>query len=190
MQALDPLVSHDYRGYAQVIRPQTPARFQSPADSWLPPPGHRRGPHCRVRCGRYIGKTTWNKTTQLIHPVTSKVEARKNPPELWVTKDVPELRIVSDELWNRVQERLKIVNEKRTRRRIAGCNRAKARPYLFSGLLVCGVCGSSITIGGSQKDGRSATYGCVSARYKRGCTNKLWISGIRRTGAIPEGSIA
>lgn len=106
---------------------------------------------------KYIGKTTWNKTTQLIHPGTGRVETRKNPRELWVTKDVPELRIVTDELWNRVQARLTIVNEKMTRRRIAGCNRAKARPYLFSGLLVCGACGSSITIGASTKGGRSAT---------------------------------
>jgi site-specific DNA recombinase len=136
---------------------------------------------------KYIGKTTWNKTTQIIHPVTGKTETRKNLPEFWTTRDVPELRIVTDEQWIRVQERLKIVNERMTRRRIAGCNRAKARPYLFSGLLVCGVCGSSLTIGGSQKDGRSATYGCVSSRYKRGCTNKLWIREDRLSAQLVRG---
>jgi hypothetical protein len=39
-----------------------------------------------------------------------------------------------------VQERLKVVNEQMTPRRIAGMNRAKKREYIFSGLLSCGVC--------------------------------------------------
>ncbi len=122
---------------------------------------------------KYIGKRIWNKTTQVIHPVTGKTETRKNPQEQWIHTDVPELRIVSDELWMRVQDRLKIVNDQMTRRRIGGLNRAKKRDYLFSGLLYCGVCGSRITIGGTTK--RASSYGCVSARYKRGCTNTLWI---------------
>ena len=32
-------------------------------------------------------------------------QARPNPPEEWVIEDVPELRIVSDELWNAVKKR-------------------------------------------------------------------------------------
>jgi hypothetical protein len=70
---------------------------------------------------------------------------------------------------------LKIVNEKMTRRCIAGLNRAKRRDCLFSGLLASGVCGSSMIIGSSHADHRGAAYGCVGARYKRGCTNKLRI---------------
>jgi site-specific DNA recombinase len=131
---------------------------------------------------KYIGKVIWNRTTQVIHPQTGKTETRKNPPERWVHIDVPDLRIVSDELWNRVQERLKIVNERMTRRRIGGLNRAKKRDYIFSGLLLCGVCGSRITIGGCT--GRASVYGCVSARYKRGCTNTLWIREDRLTAQL------
>ena len=108
---------------------------------------------------KYIGKLIWNRTSQVIHPVTGKTETRKNPPEKWVRTEVPELRIVSDELWNRVQERLKVVNEQMTRRRVGGLNRAKKRDYLFSGLLVCGVCGSRITIGSS-----TAAIRCVWMR--------------------------
>ena len=32
-------------------------------------------------------------------PDTGKRLARLNPPSEWITKDVPELRIVDDELW-------------------------------------------------------------------------------------------
>ena len=131
---------------------------------------------------KYIGKQVWNRTTQLIHPVTGKTETRKNPSEKWVTIDNPSLRIVSDELWASVQARLTVVNQKMTRRRMGGLNRAKKRDYLFSGLLICGECGSSITIGGVT--GRAAIYGCVSSRYKRGCTNNLWIREDRLAGQL------
>jgi site-specific DNA recombinase len=134
---------------------------------------------------KYVGRLIWNKTTQVVHPVTDKTETRKNPPEQWVVVDVPKLRIVEDELWDRVQERLNIVNERMTRRRIAGCNRAKAKPYLFGGLLVCGECGSSITVGGGNR-GRSVSLGCVSARYKRGCPNNLWIREDRLAAQLIE----
>jgi len=107
--------------------------------------------------------------------VTEKTVTRRNPPEEWIHTEVPELRIVSDELWNRVQERIKIVNEQMTARRIGGLNRAKKRDYLFSGLLTCGVCGTRMIIGSSHANGRSAAYGCPSWRYKRGCSNSLWI---------------
>jgi len=130
---------------------------------------------------KYIGQRIWNKTTQVIHPVTGKIVTRRNPPTAWVHTDVPDLRIVPDELWNRVQERMEIVNEKMSRRRIAGLNRAKKRDYLFSGLLVCGVCGSRINV---SKSGNSPAYVCSSWRYKRGCTNNVWISEERLTSQL------
>jgi hypothetical protein len=54
---------------------------------------------------------------------------------------VPELCIISDELW----ERLQAVNRQRGEsyaRRLDGLNRSNAsRSYLFSGALCCGTCG-------------------------------------------------
>jgi site-specific DNA recombinase len=96
-----------------------------------------------LRNEKYIGKLTRNKTTQVIHPVTEKTETRKNPPEMWVHKEVPELRIVSDELWSRTQERLKIVNEKMTRRAGLWClwlqhdHRLQPRRSSRRGLWMC-----------------------------------------------------
>ena len=124
---------------------------------------------------KYIGQIIWNKTHQVIDPETEKTVTRENPPETWIRANRPSLRIVSDEVWARTQERLGIVNKKMTARRIGGLNRAKRRDYLFSGLLTCGQCGSSMIIGSSHQDHRSASYGCTSARYLRGCTNRLWI---------------
>ncbi len=124
---------------------------------------------------KYIGQVEWNKTNQSINPDNEHTETQPNPREVWVCKDVPELRIVGDELWDRVQARLVVVNEKMTRHRMGGLNRSKRHVYLFSGLLYCGECGSPITIGGTGGNGRGAAYGCVSRRNNRGCTNNLWI---------------
>lgn len=122
---------------------------------------------------KYNGKIVWRKTSQVIHPISEKIDTKKNPEESWVTVDAPHLRIVPQPLWDRSQERLKIVNEKMTSYRLGGLNRAKKRTYLFSGLLYCGECGSPMTIGATTN--RRAAYSCTSARYNRGCKNKVWI---------------
>jgi hypothetical protein len=87
--------------------------------------------------------------------------------------EIPALRIVSDELWAKVQARHKIVDERVKGHRLGGTNRAQDKSYLFSGLPECGVCGESIVITGGK--GSEASYGCKAARYMRGCTNKLRI---------------
>jgi site-specific DNA recombinase len=60
----------------------------------------------------YVGKQVWNKTSQFINPETGTKGRRRNPPETWICAHVPGLRIVSDELWNKVQNRLECNNPK------------------------------------------------------------------------------
>jgi site-specific DNA recombinase len=130
-----------------------------------------------LRNEKYIGINTWNKTKQYTDPDTGKIDIRKKPESALVRIECPKWRIVSDELWNSVQQRLGVVNEKMTARRVAGTNRGKNKDYLFSGLLWCGVCGGPIVITGGK--GSEASYGCRLARYKRGCSNKLRIRADR-----------
>ena len=51
----------------------------------------------------YIGRLVWNKQRYVKEPSTGKRLARINPENEWVIQDVPELRIVDDDLWHRVQ---------------------------------------------------------------------------------------
>lgn len=51
----------------------------------------------------YIGSLVWNRLRYLTDPSTGKRVSRLNPPELWVITDVPELRIIDDELWQTVK---------------------------------------------------------------------------------------
>jgi hypothetical protein len=46
-------------------------------------------------------------------PETGKRQARPNPPAEWMVEEVPELRIVDDELWNAAKARQVAVKSKR-----------------------------------------------------------------------------
>ena len=61
----------------------------------------------------YIGKLVWNRLRYLKDPATGKRVSRINPPEKWITRDVPELRIVDDELWERAKEKQAAIREAR-----------------------------------------------------------------------------
>ena len=54
----------------------------------------------------------WNRQRFLKDPDTGKRVTRLNPESEWVIKDVPELRIVDDELWQAVQARYATVQHK------------------------------------------------------------------------------
>ncbi len=90
----------------------------------------------------YIGKLVWNRTSYVKNPRTGRRVARINPPEMHESVEIPDLRIVSDDLWNRVKIRQEAM-------RIAigrdddgnALNRVHRRKFMFRGLLVCGECG-------------------------------------------------
>jgi hypothetical protein len=95
--------------------------------------------------------------------------SKLNAPQDWITKEVSELRIVDQDLWDRVK-----IRQKDTRRRITSqtksnvrCERARRPVYLFSGLVRCGVCGGGFIMV------NTIHYGCNSARNKGTCTNTL-----------------
>jgi len=54
----------------------------------------------------YVGKLVWNRTSQKIDSATGKTVTTNNEPGKWFHADSPGLRIVSDELWSRVQNRM------------------------------------------------------------------------------------
>ena len=84
----------------------------------------------------------------------------------WEIVEVPELRIVDDDLWQRVKERQAMVRIEIGRDEDGNAlNRAHRRRFLFSGLLVCGLCGGGYTIVAHDR------YGCASHKSKGTCGN-------------------
>ena len=101
------------------------------------------------------------------NPDTGKRVSRLNPASEWMSKEVPELRIVPDELWTAAKSRQQ---QTRHAMKTAGAIGVAKRPqYLFSGLTKCGVCGAGFIMSGKNR------LGCFGARDQGRCDNHLTI---------------
>jgi site-specific DNA recombinase len=119
----------------------------------------------------YIGRLVWNRQRFLKDPDTGKRVARMNPPSEWITKDVPELPIIDDELWQAVQTRYASVQRKwKTGEEGRRFNQFRRPKYLFSGLTKCGECGAGFIVYSREQ------LGCFGTRDRGTCTNNLTIS--------------
>jgi site-specific DNA recombinase len=119
----------------------------------------------------YIGEMVWNRCSYVKDPRTGKRVARPNPVSQWERMQVPDLRIVSDDLWQaakRRQEAVTFAMERDEEGR--ALNRSHRRRYLLSGLLVCGCCGGNFSV--VTRD----TYSCSGRRAKGVCSNDRTIS--------------
>ena len=107
----------------------------------------------------YRGVMLWGRTAKVRHPDTGRRIPRRRDRNEWFRKEVSELRIVSEELWNRARARQKEVT------RLTGGGRYNPTRHLFSGLLKCPVCGSNYTM-------RDKTfYACARNRGRGTCAN-------------------
>lgn len=124
----------------------------------------------------YRGVRVWNRTQKILNSAEGGTKHKRTKPQSeWVRVDVPDLRIVSDELWERVQLVNRQMKDKIYGRRLGGLNRsAQSRTYLFSDLMYCGQCGGkfAVIIGG---DASKVRYGCKNHRFRDTCTNKVTI---------------
>ena len=94
----------------------------------------------------YIGKLVWNRQRYVKDPATGKRQARPNPPDEWITREVPDLRIVDDQLWNEVKARERHVRHALMHDNVGvRAERARRPVYLLSNLLKCGVCGGGFS---------------------------------------------
>ncbi len=123
----------------------------------------------------YRGVRHWNRTQKVLNPANGKKNKRVRQPSEWVRVEVPDLQIVTDELWERVQQVNRQMKDKLYGRRLGGLNRsAQSRTYLFSGIMHCGLCGGkfAVIIGG---DPSKVRYGCKNHRFRVACSNRLTI---------------
>ncbi len=95
--------------------------------------------------------------------MTGRRVVRPNPPEDRLRCEVPELRIVSDDLWEAVATR-------KARRTVEAPRRAKRAQRIFSGLLRCGACGSGMSLKGKDRSGRERIQ-CTRSKESGDCPN-------------------
>jgi len=122
----------------------------------------------------YAGRITYNRQRFLKDPETAKRVSRPNPEHEWVTKEVPALRIIGDDLWNRVQA----IKQRYSSR---WGNKRQSKKRLLSGLLKCGRCGGGMTIS------RSDRYYCSARREKSTCDSNRGISAHEIEGRVLNG---
>jgi site-specific DNA recombinase len=115
----------------------------------------------------YAGRLVWNRQHFVKNPDTGKRITRVNATGELHLANVPELRIVEEADWQRVQELM------------AGKSSSTAEPkkrkspHLFTGLMKCGCCGRSYVSGGGSKWPR---FICAGRREAGICDNNRMIS--------------
>ena len=140
---------------------------------------------------RYLGRAIWGQRTFERRPGTSQKVARRQPREQWRIQERPELRIISQDAWDRVRARQTEVREAFGRKSegtlVRGRNAAMHSRHLFSGFLRCGVCAGAMTAvtGGHG----SSRYGCHTS-WRHGtsvCSNRLTIRAKVADAALVAG---
>lgn len=104
----------------------------------------------------YVGRVVWNRRQWLKDPETGARRCVDRPPSEWQTREAPELRIVSAELWQLVQDRARRGPARGTR-----TGKGAVPRTLFAGVLRCHACGAAFTAINPKR------YGC-SAHRDRG----------------------
>jgi site-specific DNA recombinase len=166
------IVSYIFNEYAAGKSPKTIAhalnkrKIPGPTDrAWGPSTingNWRRGTGI-LNNELYIGRLVWNRLAYIKNPDTGKRVSRPNNKSALIITDVPELRIIDQDLWERVKER------QQSLRKLPSFHERQRPRMLLSYLLKCGCCG-----GGFSKVSQNH-YGCSTARNKGTCYNRLTV---------------
>lgn len=174
------VVRQIFREYAAGSSPRTIARRLNEED--VPGPGGRQWGDTTIR-GQvdrgtgllnntlYVGRLEWNRAAYVKNPRTGKKVARVNKQAARELAQIPELRIIDDDLWQQVKRRQKEARIEMGKDESGNAlNRVHRRKFLLSELLVCGQCGGRYTVVGKDR------YGCATRRAKGTCSNDRTIT--------------
>jgi site-specific DNA recombinase len=127
----------------------------------------------------YIGRITYNRQSFVKDPATGRRQARGNPQDQWLTQEVPELAIVSPEIFEAAET----------------CRGSRGQPtnpayhrrpkHLLSGLLVCGSCGASMIVRNRRHD--VTNFGCSARIIRHGCDNSRSVGSIEIESRVLAG---
>ena len=114
----------------------------------------------------YRGLLVYGRRRMVTDPVTNRPQPRRTPESDWIVKEMPSLRIVDEELWQRAQLR-----------RWAGSDRSAGRgkriPNPLTARLVCSRCGGAVRVMSSEN------YFCKS-RFQRMSCDAVGCAAVRK----------
>lgn len=130
---------------------------------------------------RYLGLLKWNQR-EWYRSATGKRRWRWRPESEWKIIEAPQLRIIGDEVWGRVQATFRPGTK--------GGERPTRHFLLLGGHLRCAQCGSGLSVVGRHREGEKswATYGCSCNRSKGSeiCPNDRTVAELRTNEAVLE----
>jgi site-specific DNA recombinase len=136
--------------------------------------GNRQRSNGILQNSIYSGEIIWNRVRMVKDPSTGRRISRVNPKEAWIRNQVPELRIVPQDIFDTAQRR-------KSERGGPKPHQKRKPRHLFSGLLKCGVCGAGISM--KDRDHGRVRVVCTQAKEAGTCTNKrpYYLDEIERT---------
>ena len=119
----------------------------------------------------YIGQLLWNRRTYVRNPETGRELVRTNLETEWARGDAPNLRIIAQDLWERVRQRQRTLSCPSSVTALKALrDLGPVRPkYLLSGLVRCGCCGGGFAIR------RNDQFSCARFDNRGTCRNELRI---------------
>ncbi len=154
--------------------------------------GHVRRGTGILRNELYVGRLVWNRQHFVRDPETGKRVSRANPPDQWVIEDVPELRVISDELWSKAKARLEeIAASPAALTAKESAFWTKKRPkHILTGLVHCASCGHPMAAIGkdylrcarAQRNGLCSSKASIRRNYLEG----LVIKGLQHNLMAPD----
>ena len=122
---------------------------------------------------KLVGKDVFHKTKQVTDRETGKKKVIQLPEKEWIVRDVPHLRILTDELAEAVKQKLGLGAEsfgRKAKDRRKTAHRAELYPKVLI-RPICGCCGSPMILGRSA--GKYQSFFCFNAvNGVKGCTNR------------------
>lgn len=117
-----------------------------------------------LRNPRYNGVQVYKQTEVTRDPDTERTKISLRPREEWIVADVPHLRIVDADTWDRVQAMAA------ARRKVDAIKPGHPHEYLLSRKVKCQVCGKNMGVASAPGGPR---FVCSSFRSKRVCKSKV-----------------
>jgi site-specific DNA recombinase len=121
----------------------------------------------------YVGRLVWNRLRYVKDPASGRRVSRSNPPEAWIVEEVPDLRIIDNELWEAVKARQAEIDAEPGVQAIKTSRYWERRRavHMLTGRAFCGACGGPMAAVGRDY------LACSNARKLGTCDER---KGIRR----------
>lgn len=115
--------------------------------------------------GAYLGQQVWKWLRSRQGPETGRRVSELKPLEEWIISEKPDLQILEDGLWERVQARQDLIDSSCTRaERKANAGRVPRRPRAGASIFCLDCqCGGKMTVAGK---GERRRYYCANAKEK------------------------